>query len=330
MPIQIRLRSYVFTLNNYTQEQFTMIKGFIPDIAKYAIIGEEIAPETKTPHLQGYVQLLKQTAFSTIKKWWKDNFDALPHIERAKGDPEQNYKYCSKEKKFWEHGNKPEQGKRTDLHEFFTSVKNGLDDEELSDNHPVEFAKYHKAANLVRDCVSNKKTLQQLKDQFKDATPKKWQAEALTKLEQQDDRKVLWIVDEKGGMGKSWLADYLDSKGNCFLIEGGKRQDIAYAYNKQPIVVFDFTRQQEEQVNYSTIESFKNGRIFSNKYTSSLKRFPKAKVLCLSNFSPDTSKLSNDRWDIMTLPKKNNKVTLKMCNCNNCNEYNCFCTCHMN
>lgn len=73
-------------------------------------------------------------------------------------------------------------------------------------------------------------------------------------------------------------------------------KDIAYAYNYEPWVVFDFTRDKELIVNYSVIEHLKNGVIFSWKYESFTKRFPSPKIICLSNFTPEFDKLSKDRW----------------------------------
>jgi len=85
------------------------------------------------------------------------------------------------------------------------------------------------------------------------------------------------------------------------MIHGGKHADVAHAYAYEPIVVFDFAREQEERVSYQQIEKFKDGFVFSPKYESRCKKFPSAKVIVMSNFYPDKSKLSSDRWDVMVL-----------------------------
>jgi len=45
---------------------------------------------------------------------WKELFPTA-HIEKMKGNFAQNEKYCSKEGKLIEFGERPKQGKRTDL-----------------------------------------------------------------------------------------------------------------------------------------------------------------------------------------------------------------------
>lgn len=97
------------------------------------------------------------------------------------------------------------------------------------------------------------------------------------------------------------MGKFLEASKNAFYIRGGKHADIAYAYNYEPVVVFDFTREQEERVSYGQIEKFKDGRVFSSKYESEMKRFKGVKVIAFSNFYPDKGKLSEDRWDVMVI-----------------------------
>jgi len=112
---------------------------------------------------------------------------------------------------------------------------------------------------------------------------REWQQEAIKLLYGQDERQVLWIMDSKGGKGKSFLAKWLCVMWDAFYVEGGKKADISYAYQMQKTVVFDLSRQTQEFVNYSTIESFKNGVIFSPKYASTTKFFTPARVIVFSN-----------------------------------------------
>lgn len=114
----------------------------------------------------------------------------------------------------------------------------------------------------------------------------------------QPERKVLWIWEETGHTGKTFLGEYLCIHRNAFLVTGGKHADIAFAYNLERTVVFDFARDQSERVPYQLLEAFKNGYIFSPKYQSCTKRFEPARVIVFANFAPDESKLSADRWDI--------------------------------
>ncbi|VDI28225.1 Hypothetical predicted protein [Mytilus galloprovincialis] len=118
-----------------------------------------------------------------------------------------------------------------------------------------------------------------------------WQIEVLRMLDSQDDRKVLWIYDAVGGEGKTFLAKYIQLYRDCICLESGKKTDLAHCFTNETYVLFDYTRSMEETINYSIVENFKNGFLFSGKYDSKVKKFDPCKVCCFSNFSPDKSKL---------------------------------------
>lgn len=87
------------------------------------------------------------------------------------------------------------------------------------------------------------------------------------------------------------------------ILRGGKH-DRLHEQLKQArprVVVFDFVRETEDRVPYGVIESSKDGYVGLGMYGSLPARFPKPHVICFSNFIPDSSKLSNDRWDIINL-----------------------------
>jgi hypothetical protein len=90
-------RTYVFTLNNYNDENEQTIQNIA---CKYLIYGREIAPSTGTPHLQGYVKFDNAKYFNATK----NIFPKETHIEIAKGTLEQNIKYTSKDGNIFEKG----------------------------------------------------------------------------------------------------------------------------------------------------------------------------------------------------------------------------------
>lgn len=92
-------RGWCFTLNNWSDEEFASVSEWNVD---YAIVGKEIAPETSTPHLQGYL-------YHKSKKTLKQVKALLPraHWENAHGSVEQKYDYCTKAGLFTEYGSKP-------------------------------------------------------------------------------------------------------------------------------------------------------------------------------------------------------------------------------
>lgn len=98
-------KSYCFTLNNYTEDEYTAYCRTCEDESCYAIIGRETG-ESGTPHLQGYIRFTRAYRFATIKN------RLLPrsHIEVARGSPRSNRDYCSKSGTFREFGNLPADG----------------------------------------------------------------------------------------------------------------------------------------------------------------------------------------------------------------------------
>lgn len=104
-----RLRAFAFTVNNYDDGDIATISK-LTAIARYLIVGDEKG-DSGTPHLQGYIYTPEAKTFSAMKK----KLPAGAHIEAARGSPEQNQKYCSKQKVLIEHGDLPYHGKRTDI-----------------------------------------------------------------------------------------------------------------------------------------------------------------------------------------------------------------------
>lgn len=144
----------------------------------------------------------------------------------------------------------------------------------------------------------------QIPFEFKSGKPFEWQAQIIDFLKKPctDDRTVHWIYDDIGGNGKSQLTNYLLANHKAFLVNAGKTTDIAHAYDNEPIVIFDLPRDTEEYCPYRAIEGFKDGRFFSPKYDSCMKRFIPPHVIVFANYRPIVKgKLSEDRWDIITL-----------------------------
>jgi len=130
-------------------------------------------------------------------------------------------------------------------------------------------------------------------------TWKTWQAKILRLIKcRPSDRQIMWIIDEIGNAGKSYLARYLSLTEDAVVYENCKSADLKHHYSGQQIVMFDFVRSLEEYVNYSILESVKNGSMFSSKYDSCIKRYKIPHVFVFANFHPDKSKLSADRWII--------------------------------
>ncbi len=127
-------------------------------------------------------------------------------------------------------------------------------------------------------------------------------------LTEADDRSIHWFYEEVGNKGKTALIKYLCFHHNALLV-GGKASDAKYLITKwketkgfyPKIVIFSFPRNLEDYVSYSAMEEIKDGMFCSTKYECEMVLMNCPHVLCFANFYPDTSKLSEDRWEIKEL-----------------------------
>lgn len=95
-------KGYCFTLNNYTEDEFSAIARVCESESQYAIVGREVGA-SGTPHLQGYILFKRSYRFQTIK----DRYLPRCHIEVAAGNAQSNRTYCSKDGDFVEYGDIP-------------------------------------------------------------------------------------------------------------------------------------------------------------------------------------------------------------------------------
>lgn len=90
-----KARSWIFTLNNYTDEEVEHLLSNFQEKSCNYILGKEVAPSTGTPHIQGFVRYRNPISSNSMK-----SLNARMHFEKAKGNLLSNYKYCSKEGNF--------------------------------------------------------------------------------------------------------------------------------------------------------------------------------------------------------------------------------------
>lgn len=141
---------------------------------------------------------------------------------------------------------------------------------------------------------------------------KKWQHALRDELllTKPDYRKIIIYVDTIGGAGKTDLATwFIDNHSeNTAYFPYGKVGDMAYALPDNPkYVFFDIPRVVDDRINWTGIESIKNGLIFSSKYESKLKRFNRPHVVLFTNHEIDRTTLSVDRYDVRYLSNEDIK-----------------------
>jgi len=92
-------KKWTFTLNNYSDEEYEFM---VKSEKVFLIMGKEVAPDTLTPHLQGFIYFKTEKSLKQMKK-----LSSRAHWEMAMGNVEQNITYCSKEGNFEQWGNPP-------------------------------------------------------------------------------------------------------------------------------------------------------------------------------------------------------------------------------
>lgn len=143
MPSQ-QSKMWCFTLNNYTDDHLAWI-NLNAALFQFIMYGKEVAPTTLTPHLQGFLVLNSRKTLSSVKDMFPAIFNGI-HLEKCNGSFLQNYEYCSKDKEVTEYGEKPKQGKRTDLDVVCEAITSGevANMVDLAEQFPAQFVKFER------------------------------------------------------------------------------------------------------------------------------------------------------------------------------------------
>lgn len=150
---QVQSKRWVFTLNNYTEEEVQALKD--NQQFKFILFGKEVAPTTGTPHLQGYFELAKRRGPKGLAASLPGLARAF--LQKAKGSVKHNRVYCGKDSTPYERGDPSEQGKRTDLIAVRDQIAQGASELELWENHFSTMVHNHRAIKTYRNLVSKKR-----------------------------------------------------------------------------------------------------------------------------------------------------------------------------
>jgi len=290
-------KNWCFTVNNYTQAHVETLTEVATNAAIQYLIFQGEVGEQGTPHLQGFVQCKTRRALRPMQTL----LGCGPiHLEPMRGTAQQASDYCEKaegqEAGPWCFGEMVGKGKRNDLVVFLEAMRERvLTPNQVEDEFPLIAAKYPRFENRLRNRFEEEKI------DFSPFIPyTNWQAglweACLTACDTR--RTIKWYFDGPGGSGKSLFAVGLGVLRIAYVITGGKHQDILYAYNREPVVIFDLPRDFEDRVPYNLMELFKNGYYLKSKYESVPFYFSIPHVIIFANFYPVLEKLSADRWEI--------------------------------
>lgn len=143
--------AWVFTLNNYTDEEVDCLVGLCIDggFFTYILGGFEVG-EQKTPHLQGYAECSNRIGFRSLT-----NSVGIPriHWEPRRGSQEQAITYCKKDGSWFEFGNKLLQGRRTDLDDIRTAIESGISERQLAADHWKAWIQYRRSFEAYKDLI---------------------------------------------------------------------------------------------------------------------------------------------------------------------------------
>lgn len=292
-------KSYVFTLNNYTDDQVAALADLVPGTATYVGFGYETAPTTGTPHLQGYLVFTTRRTLGSARSRLPQGI----HLQRSRGSPAQAIAYCEKEGDFHEYGDRPVgQGARTDIDRF----KAWLQEQPVVPSERViaqEFTSLYLRyrGNLIRlaEFICPQPVLEI-------GEPRAWQQALIDVVADDpvDDRSITFYVDETGGIGKSWLMRKILTQfaADSQCLGTGRFQDLTCAVDVESrIFLVDVPRGGMEYLSYNFLEKLKDRVVFSSKFKSQTKILRnKPHVIVFSNEHPDETKMTPDRYQIIT------------------------------
>ena len=301
--------------NEQEKEHYHNIKN--DKVRGYIIQGEYT--KDKVEHYQIYIQFTRNIRYAAIKKIFEN--DTI-HIEPIKyGKIEDCINYCTSDykdrdgvgKDIWQetktYGEFKTQGQRTDIEDMINRIKDGERLNKIIIEEPKAarlYMQYSKGFREVEGIIRQSNINEELKEEYENIIWKQWQEALLQYIDAETDkRKIRWMWETTGNTGKSYMTKYLTLFKDAYVITGGKKEDILYAYDGQPLIIFDLPRdfKKDKEYIYEVMEILKNGQYLSTKYQTMMKTFKIPKIIVMANFEPDYERLSKDRYDVINLDK---------------------------
>ena len=243
---------WCFTINNYTPQDEQRLQQLE---CKYLVYGREVGSANETPHLQGFCIFQQRKRLSSAK----DSLGQTAHLEAARGNSLQASEYCKKDGDYFEKGECPTQGKRTDWDRFMdwvSSLDSQPTQKEIICEFPQLWVRYHQRLLEICGALAPPPNLTN-----GNCRPG-WQTDLETTLsDDADPRHITFVVDTEGNRGKSWFCSYMISKrpDECQLLKVGKEADMCYAIDEsKTIFLIDVPRSKMEFLQYSVLEQLKD------------------------------------------------------------------------
>lgn len=145
-----RSRGYSVTINNYTDDDIASFMSS-EDYFDYGICGFEIGSKCKTPHMQCFIYHHQPVRFKKIKLLFP-----TAHIEAAKGSAVQGLVYCMKDNHYYEYGERPRQGKRSDLDVIRHDLDNGRTELSIAQDYFPQWCQYRRSFTAYKELIAPK------------------------------------------------------------------------------------------------------------------------------------------------------------------------------
>lgn len=325
MPVR-KYAHFCVTVNNYTDAMVTDMASLCTSInnrnrVQYICFQQERGA-SGTPHLQMYFQTSMKIEPKKFTDFLNGKLGVRPHVEGARGSSEQCVDYCSKDDTripgtetviinpnlYVEiAATESRQGAREDLEAVRTAIHEGATLDALIAEHFDTFARYDRFLRSYYTDYHQSLVTKQLIDSTSGTSLSTWQT-ALADIVTlpPPPRKISWWWESTGGVGKSFMARHLVLHHDAILMQLMKKSDMLHLLSKSirsttRCVVFDLTRSSEAGsvvVIYEVLEMLSNQYICSGKYDSQSLHIPLMHLIVFSNYAPDRSAMSADRWDV--------------------------------
>lgn len=209
-------------------------------------------------HLQGYVQLVRDYRFLTVKKL----FVRAPHIERQRGTNDEARKYCMKEDgtqikfSFFEMGIylKGQQGKRSDILRAIDTLDKGGIKQCILD-YPDVFIKYHRGFEKYIDMT-------------KEYSMQRWRNISVT---------ILWGMPGTGKSRHAW------KRSDIYKVNYDINKLWFDGYNYQRCLLID---EFYGQIKYSVLMEILDGHPYRAEIKGGFKMAAWEKIYIISNVNP--------------------------------------------
>lgn len=150
-----KARAWCFTLHNFFPSDvlhLRSIAGRAGSPAIYCVFGREFGSKTGRRHLQGFIYFRNAREMRGVKNII-GNKEA--HVEAARGSVDANHAYCTKDGDWEEYGDRPSQGRRSDLDRIKRSIESGETELSIAKEHFSQWVVYRRSFEAYRSLLQS-------------------------------------------------------------------------------------------------------------------------------------------------------------------------------